>query len=256
MSTDAGLDYPGHLAALRDAVGRLVDLVADADPATPVPACPGWDLGTLSGHVGATHRWAEAMVASGMPRRLPFDAFAAEVPHDAGELTVWLLVGAQRLLATLESTDPDRPVWTFGQDRRAAGWPRRMLHEAVVHGLDAAEALRRPSRVDAAVARDGIEEFLGAMLHHPTILRRLMPDGEEPLTGTLMLAAADTGEVWRVDLGPAGPRRRHVTSTAGADATVLGGIAELYLYLWRRIPAPTVLGSPDLVARWSRATTL
>ncbi|MFI5841195.1 maleylpyruvate isomerase family mycothiol-dependent enzyme [Catenuloplanes sp. NPDC051500] len=256
MSTEVGLDYAGHLAALRGAVGHLVDLVADADPATPVPACPGWDLGALSGHIGATHRWAEAMVASGMPRRLPFDAFAADVPHDAGELTVWLLLGAQQLLATLESTDPDRPVWTFGHDRRAAGWPRRMLHEAVVHGVDAAEALRLPSRVDAAVARDGIEEFLGVMLHHPAILRRLKPAGEEPLTGTLILAAADTGEIWRVDLGRSGPLWRRVTSTADGDAVVLGGISELYLYLWHRIPAPTVMGSPDLVAQWSRATTL
>lgn len=284
----SSLDHAGHLAALRDAVGRLVDQIADADPTTPVPACPGWDLGALTGHVGATHRWVRAMVASAAPAKLPFAPFADAVPHHADELTVWLLVGAQELLETLETTSPEQPMWAFGPDRRAGSWARRMLHETTVHALDAAEALRRPGRVEARVATDGVEEFLGTVLHHPRIARRLAPPGAEPLSGTLLLAAADTGTIWRVDLGAAAvsgevssapgastesagflgesteavrgarpaPVWRRVTSTADGDAIILGGVAELYLFLWHRIPAPTVMGSPDLVAQWSRATIL
>ena len=52
--------YAAVLLAEND---RLATLLTTADPATPVPTCPGWSLLQLLRHVGRGHRWAARTAA-------------------------------------------------------------------------------------------------------------------------------------------------------------------------------------------------
>ena len=70
--------------------GRMLDLVSEADPATPVPTCPGWTIKELLAHVtgvaadvlagniaeAGTDPWVAAQVAARADRS--FDDVAAE----------------------------------------------------------------------------------------------------------------------------------------------------------------------------------
>ena len=158
------VDHLEHAAALEDDARRLVDLVAGADPATPVPTCPGWTLADLVDHVGTLYRWSSAHVATSARQRLSPAALEMGRP-EAGATAGWLGAGVAPMLATFRSCDPDARVWGWGADRHARFWPRRMLFETVVHRADAAIALgdrrrhrprrgrRRPGRAARATSR-------------------------------------------------------------------------------------------------------
>ncbi len=49
-----------------DEIGTQIELaraaVAGADLTTPVPSCPGWNVGQLLRHLGGAHRWIESIV--------------------------------------------------------------------------------------------------------------------------------------------------------------------------------------------------
>ena len=53
-----------HDALERDAAA-FVEVVRTADPAGPVPACPGWGLADLGRHLGSVHRWAREAIRTG-----------------------------------------------------------------------------------------------------------------------------------------------------------------------------------------------
>jgi hypothetical protein len=49
-------------AALIEQNRLLADVLLAADPATPVPTCPGWTLLQLLRHVGRGDRWAAQII--------------------------------------------------------------------------------------------------------------------------------------------------------------------------------------------------
>lgn len=206
--------YLDHLE--RDAA-RFSVVLAGADLAAPVPACPGWDVLDLTAHLGSIHRWARDAVVEGRPTD-------AERPHpeDREGLRSWFDDGAAELLGTLRTTDPTAACWHFGpKPRTAAFWFRRQAHETAMHRRDLEEAVRGAAEpLHPELVADGIEEVLTMFLPRQVRLGRL-----DPPSYAVELWASDTASgPWRV--APAGD--------GGVVGTVTGPAETLLLLLWRR----------------------
>lgn len=224
-----------HASAYLAETRAFGELVRAADPTAPVPSCPGWNIEQLFRHVGRGDRWAAQIVRDRMDEFLDFRSVAdGKPPADRDAAIEWLNGGAQLLLDALDRTGPDTPVWTFLGPRPASWWIRRRLHENVVHRADAALAVGAQFTLDAAVAADGIDEFL------ERIVIQAGKDGAPlPLEGgdTLHLHATDPG------LGEAGEwtARLHGGGVAWSHehgkgtAALRGSAAELLLALTRRV---------------------
>ena len=210
-----------------EATGRegnlLVAAVRRADPGAPVPACDGWAVRDLAGHVGQVHRWATAIVQTGRPA-----ADDAPVPGDAG-LADWLEEGVQDLCAAL-TAEPDRACWTFAGPGTVRWWQRRQALETLVHRIDAEQAVGAGTPVDALLAADGVGEVVDVM--HP---RQVRKGRCAPAPAQVLLTATDTGGSWLLR----GPE----------PAAAVDGAAEaLLLLLWGR----TTLDDPRLRVRGDR----
>jgi uncharacterized protein (TIGR03083 family) len=230
-----------HLALLEDAVPEVAAVLAEADPAAVVPACPGWTVRDLAGHLVAGHRWAASIVLSGRKQLEP-----DRIVRPAA-LAPWFEASGTALVAALRAVDPDEPCWNFAHvDERAGFWRRRRLHELVVHGADARQAAGLPLVLDPELAADGVDEVFGVFL--PRMLRR----GAAPaVTVPVAVAVTDTGDVWTLSPGddPATvpPRVERATGEPVAvhepgevACVVRGTAADLYLALWKRVPADRV----------------
>ncbi|MBL7497085.1 maleylpyruvate isomerase family mycothiol-dependent enzyme [Frankia sp. CNm7] len=153
--------------------------------------------------------------------------------HDANSLgtTSRWLQESPRLPLEAVAADPDAPVWTGTGLQPARWWVRRLLHESVVHRVDAALALGVDHPIEPALAADGIAEWLG--------LLAARPDTAVPREGaTMHLHATDEGlgaaGEWMIRGGASGIgwEQGHGTS----DVAVRGAAADLFLALMRRIP--------------------
>jgi uncharacterized protein (TIGR03083 family) len=240
-------------AALVQQNRRLGEVLQVADPATPVPTCPGWDLRKLLTHVGREDRWAAMIVRERADVRVDLRSVPdGKPPAEIDAAVSWLTESAELLLDAVATTGADVPVWTFTGPRPAAWWVRRRLHEAVVHRADAAIALGVPYEVDAALAADALSEWLDLLAARPRPDEgAALPDGV-----TLHLHAADDG------LGTAGEWL--VRGEAGrvvwehghgkGSAAVRGSAAALLQAVLRRIPADDprleVLGDAGTWRTW------
>jgi uncharacterized protein (TIGR03083 family) len=241
---------PGEYCAALDAeIARFVKVVETADPAAPVPTCPGWTMARLAKHLGITHRWVEHIVRNALPERIPQRDVPADLPADDAGWPAWLADGGARLVGTLGGADPEAPVWTLPGMGRAAFWPRRMLHETTVHRADAELALGAEPEITPDVAADGLEEYLDilARVERVAVLQRELGGAGE----TIHLHATDIDGEWLITLGPGGTtwRRGHAKGTVA----VRGTARDLLLLAYDRIaagPRHTVYGDGDLLRRW------
>jgi uncharacterized protein (TIGR03083 family) len=236
----------------------LGELLRTADPAAPVPTCPGWSLRQLLAHVGRGHRWAAMIVRERADG--PVDQRAVpdgKPPTDPDAAVSWLTDGAALLLDAVGGTGADVQVWTFIGPRPAAWWLRRWLHETVVHRADAALALGVPYTVDAEVAADGVSEWLDLLTARP-----VPDDGPRLPDGTtLHLHATDDGlgadGEWLVR-GEAGRVVWERGHGKGA-AAIRGTSADLLQAALGRIPADhprlQVLGDEKVWRTWLERTT-
>jgi uncharacterized protein (TIGR03083 family) len=228
----------GRCCDLVDAeVSAFVETVRGADPATPVPTCGRWKLVDLIHHTTHIHRWVAAMVAEYSRVRHSRRKADLPLPADPARYPDWLGEAHTLLVPVLRAADPDRPMWTWGADRRAGFWSRRMIHETAVHRADASLALGHRPVIDPEVAVDGVDEVLALI----TRARRFRPEvGRLRGAGDrLRLLAADGTDEWTVTLTEhgydwtAGP----VDGAAPREAAVRAPVADLYLMLWRRLPS-------------------
>jgi uncharacterized protein (TIGR03083 family) len=229
------LNRDTYLTSLRSDAAAFADLLRDADLATPVPDCPGWDAGDLARHLGGIHRWAHGVVTTGSPGDAP------DGPSDAVELHAWFVDGAEHLVVALRDTDPATPVWTFGpKPRLVEFWVRRQPHETSMHLRDLRQALGLPHAVDAAFAADGVDEVVTMMAPRQVRLERI-----PPLPHGVRLEAVDVpGAVWVL--------ADDVTDPGAQTEVTLSGTAEnLLLALWRRtgIERLTVTGDAAAAER-------
>jgi len=139
----------------------FADLLRGADLSAPVPTCPEWSLEQLMRHVGRGDRWAAQIVAEQATDRLdPRTVAGGKPPAGRDSEITWLHDGVHALLDAVNRSGAQTPVWTFLGTRPAAWWIRRRLHETAVHRADAALTLGAEFQIDAAVAADGITEYL------------------------------------------------------------------------------------------------
>ncbi len=236
---------------INGSTATLAGLIDGVNLTRVVPTCPDWTLRQLATHVGRAHRWAGEIVATRSAEPIPFRAVPdGRLPDDPGRHVGWLRDGAERLIAAVRDAGTD-PVWVFGGLRPASSWARRMAHETAVHRADAEITGGRAPVIDAKIAADGIDEWLG----FADRLDGALADGE-----LLHIHATDEG------LGEAGEwlvRRTgdRIAVTRGhskGDAAIRGLASALLLVLVRRLPPDDarvqIIGDRAVVERWLAAT--
>ncbi|RSD10619.1 maleylpyruvate isomerase family mycothiol-dependent enzyme [Amycolatopsis eburnea] len=213
-----------YLPVLRELTGAFADALRTGDLAAKVPDCGDWTLADLGTHLGNVHRWAATVVTTGEPRPQDFEA------DPGADLASWYAESAELLLDALERATPEDPCWHFGgTEKTKAFWFRRQVHETAVHLADSGSG----HVLDPAVAADGVDEVLGAML--PRVTRwHAVPE----LPGPVSLRATDTGDVWTVH-----PGEPPALGPAAGGASVEAPARDLLLRLWKRTgPDPRVTG--------------
>ncbi|GAA1021619.1 hypothetical protein Aple_072260 [Acrocarpospora pleiomorpha] len=242
-----------YAAALVEQNMLFGELIRDADPATPVPTCPGWTLQQLFRHVGRGDRWAAQIVRDRVEEFLdPRTVRDGKPPADPDGAIRWLHGGPRALADAIADIGADTAAWTFFGPRPAAWWVRRRLHEATVHRADAALALGVPYELAAPLAADGISEWLDMVADTQRLGR---PASLDPGV-TLHIHATDdlgpSGE-WMIKGGEGGVTWDH--GHGKATTAVRGRAVDLLLALLRR-PATDVqvFGAEDVWATWLERT--
>jgi uncharacterized protein (TIGR03083 family) len=223
-----------------DRVRPAVDLAADRfatlvtgapDPAVPVAAAPGWTVRDVAAHlVTVTVRYADGPEGRGVwtktPADLPalnHDQLAALGTATVGELAARLRQQVTAVLAQIEGYGNDMPSFRFhgGGRVRADIALGILLGELVVHGRDAARALRRPWPIDpghAALVIEGLSPVLPGWVR-PERVRGLTAGFEIRLRGR-------DSHVWafrdgRLQVNPRNPGRIDVRVSADPAAFLL-----------------------------------
>jgi uncharacterized protein (TIGR03083 family) len=227
----------------------LASVVADLDPERTLPTCPDWRPADLVAHVGTGHRWAAGMVeARATSPVLP----GPEAP--SGDWTGWLMDGARRLSSAVREAGPDATVWTWSIEQSAGFWLRRLVHDLLVHRVDAEIAAGRPSEIAPDLAADGVTDLLETIAvisrgGHPYVtFAGLRGNGE-----TLHVHATDHAEgEWFVRRTPDSVEWEH--GHRKADVAVRGPAADLLIVLNRRATAHErglqILGDEALFEHW------
>lgn len=238
-------------AEIAGSTATLAQLIDGADLARPVPTCPDWTLRQLVTHVGRAHRWAATIVATRSTEFIPFQQVPdGKLPAGQSEQPPWLRAGASGLVDAVRAAG-DATVWTHLGLGPAGYWARRMAHETAVHRADGQIALGHRPGIDAVIAADGIDEWLG-FLASPGFGGERAPLPE--LDGRVLhVHATDDGldgaGEWLIRPAPDG-----ITVEAGhgkGDVAVRGPASDLLLLLMRRLPptdpAVEVLGDAALL---------
>src|ERR1700747_1223454 len=101
-------------AALIEQNEAFAETLRGADPATPVPTCPGWTLKHLLRHVGRGDRRAAQIIGHRLTGYLdPREVRNGKPPDDADGTIDWLRGGARELVEALNRTGPVTTAWTF-----------------------------------------------------------------------------------------------------------------------------------------------
>lgn len=218
------MDWISHV----EADGRRIIELARTHPDAPVPACGGWTVTDLVGHLGLIHQRTAYLCRTGdMERPSQKGGHLERRPVEG--VVDWAAGWLDELVDRFRTTDPDAEMWSFFPGGGTAGWwQRRMAHETAVHRVDAEQAAGAPvTPVDPAMAIDGVDEVFDVFL--PTFGKPPFGDGE-----TLHVHATDVEGEWNLVLGPDAieVERGH----GKGDAAVRGPARELYLWLWGRVP--------------------
>jgi uncharacterized protein (TIGR03083 family) len=233
------IDYLTHLRA--DSA-RFAEVLGAADPALPVPTCPGWTASDLLWHLAEVQLFWATIVERRLADPGPADAAQPDRPQGHDELVDLVRTAGGRLVAALEATPKDTPIWTWFENDRSAGFAyRRQAHEAVIHRLDAEHTTGQVTDVDAELATDGVAEVFDCMYSTvPGWAEVASPGPVGRVTTT------DTGAEWLVQVGSwSGTSPRTGTSytdegslrlvALGAPAfSVSGAARDLDAWLWNR----------------------
>jgi uncharacterized protein (TIGR03083 family) len=238
------------MAALERDAARMQLVVADADLDAPVPTCPGWTVRDLVVHTGIVHRHKAATVRDMLTEGPP------DQPDDPdGDIIEWFNEGVEGMLAVFSAANLDAPTWTWCRHDHAARWcVRRMAHETLIHGVDAAIAVGNAPEVDESLCQDGIEEILTEMMVGA-------PDWGEVALGDHSIELVTPGRSWSLRMttwSGESPNTGNVYENepgiavidpvADPDASICGTAAQLDLWLWGRgeLPDGAITGNSDL----------
>ncbi|KIS27247.1 hypothetical protein TV39_12040 [Arthrobacter sp. SPG23] len=205
-----------YLAELAGSLERLTALAGQPGEvlARSVPACPGWTLEHLLGHLGSIERWAAAVVQGGI--------YVEEPEPPATGAAAWFVSGTAPFLETMAAVEPGAPCWNFGPPPRTAGfWLRRQSHEHAIHLIDASQAsgLAAPV-IGAEFMLDGVDEVRAMFTPRQLRLNRMQPPEQAVIFHVSGFDVPGAGS-WSVGSGP-------------AAASVTAPLTDMYLGLWGR----------------------
>jgi uncharacterized protein (TIGR03083 family) len=251
------LDHEWFVGGVIDEADRLSWIADGADPALPVPGCPGWTMSKLVKHAGTVHRWVTEIVSTRSSSPVNQRSLDLGLPAKESDYAGWLATGAEPLAGALRSAGPDAEVWAWGAEQSSGWWARRMLHETMMHRADAELAVGATPEFDAAAAADGIDEFLANL---PMGRRTAEHLNSFPSGSSLHLHATDGGGggEWLIRFGEGGVdwERGHDKATTA----VRGPVAALLLFTYGRISPSderlTVFGDASLLTAWQEKTAL
>ena len=246
------LDHTTYLQHIRDESQKFRDVLADCDPAVPVPTCPEWRADDLLWHLGEVQHWWTWMVRH-RPKG-PDGYPEPERPNDHAALLSFYDEQYAALVGALADADPAEPAWTWHPDHKDVAFIfRRQAHEALIHRRAAELAAHTISPVPADLAADGVDEVLDVMYGG------CPPWGDfSGLPHYLRLDLTDTVDTVWVQLGrfhgtdPEGivhdEDDLHVVSDPGVepDAVISGTAEALDARLWRRADGSDIHLAGDL----------
>lgn len=236
------MDRDTYLDVLHHESTALLAAARGADPGGPVPGCPCWTTTDLVWHIGVMHDFWGYIVRDRSTAPDAYD-YPARPNDDASTPAAFEAVHtfaserAAEMHRVLSDAELSVPVWTWAPQKDIAFVLRRMAHETSAHRVDAEHAAGRDHRIDAALAADGVDEFLEFFLPRVSI--------DVPLLGgSLHLHCTDEGVAdgdgeWTVRRGDDGAyivTRDHTK----ADAALRGEAHDLLMALWRRAPLDTI----------------
>jgi uncharacterized protein (TIGR03083 family) len=247
-----------HLAALHRESARFVGVLRDADPAAPVPSCPGWDAAALLRHLTDV-QWFWATIVEER-RQDPDGLEEPSRPERYDALLGVFEEESARLVRVLTEADPGEPVYMWAEDKTVGYIRRRQAHEALIHRLDAELTTGAVTPLDPLLASDGVQEALDVMFGG------CPPWGSfEPTGARIDVRVTDTGVTVPVVLGrftgtdPDSGKEydvedlsvRAADPSAAADAAVSGLADQLDAWLWHRRGAEqlSVAGDRDVFDR-------
>ena len=236
------MDYGDYISALRSNGNAAAQAARDMPMDTTVPSCPEWNLRDLAHHLGSHHRW----VAGNLDQPPDGKAFKRREEPPADEaIPDWLEAGAEMLATRLAATDPAKPCWTWVPFDDSVGfWARRTTHETAMHRWDAQNAGSAVDAIDAELAADGVDEYLGIL---GAFRGRRFPEA-----GSIHLHSTDTPGEWLVRLDAEGIQltREH----AKGDVAVRGPASDVLLVLMGRktMGAVDVFGEAPLFERFRK----
>jgi uncharacterized protein (TIGR03083 family) len=239
-----------YVGLLRDDGAALV-AAARVAPGAPVPSCPDWDMTGLVSHVSVVHHWVAEIVRTGATERIKRTS-GRDRPVGTEATLAWYGEGLTDVIDVLERADPDHPVWNWFDDGPAPTrfWHRRMALETAAHRWDAQAAAGRPEPVEATLAVDGIDEYLGF------VSRGRPGQPIEGLNGSLHLHATDVEGEWSLDLAP--DHIEHRREHSKADAALRGTASDLWLWLLNRqapvSPPLELFGNRQIIEAWRQLT--
>lgn len=211
----------------------------------PVPACPGWTVEQVLGHVGRVYRSVREHVVRRATEPVP----GREIPKPpAGDAVLaWYDEARAALLDALRTAAPDDAVWTWSDDHRVAFYLRRMCHETAVHRYDAQVALGEPDPFDPDLAADAVAELYEVVLPFGVARR---PELALP-AGSLHLHRTDGPGEWTVRA--VGGRVVTTREHGKGDAAVRGPASDLCVFAWHRGRPATleVFGDATVADAWA-----
>ena len=142
---------------------RFADLLAEVDPARPVPSCPDWTAVDLFWHLTEVQWFWGTIVRDLLSDPAAAEEQKPERPTDLDALGHLFTTTSDALRDALANTSDETPVWTWADDQTAGFVLRRQAHEALIHRLDAELVAADPTPLDPELATDGVDEVVRVM---------------------------------------------------------------------------------------------
>src|SRR5688500_7730196 len=124
-----------YLEHIRVESARFREVMADCDPAAPVPSCPEWSAADLLWHLTTVQRFWGAIVTD-RPKEGD-ESEEAERPAAYPELLAAFDEWSAALVQALDGVEPSAEAWTWSEDHTVGFILRLQAHEALIHRVDA-----------------------------------------------------------------------------------------------------------------------
>jgi uncharacterized protein (TIGR03083 family) len=225
--------------AFADSIAQVID--------TSIASCEPWVGADLLWHMIEVHYSWKFIAESHLMN--PDDYVSLSKPDDKDLLTEYR-TGLDELISVLSSLDAARSCWTWAGIQDVAWVIRRMAHETAVHAWDAHCAAGVIHEFDAALASDGIDEYVHVMVMND------IREGQGPLGGSVHIHCTDVDGEWLIV--PTGTSDVVVTREhSKGDCAIRGSASSLLLGLWRRVPMSSleIIGNAGVAEQFLNRTT-